>query len=84
MDLVSRTQPFTIPKSLYKPGMVSFSHIAILKGGELDLAKGSVVQRSGTWYAVFRDCGIQKWERAGSTKKSAEKLLAKRMNQIII
>lgn len=60
----------------------SLSKIATQKGGEIDLAKGSVVQRSGTWYAVFRDCGIQKWERAGSNKKSAEKLLAKRMNQI--
>jgi len=46
------------------------------------LAKGSVVQRSGTWYAVFRDGGIQKWELAGNSKRSAEKLLAKRMNQI--
>lgn len=46
------------------------------------MAKGSVVQRSGNWYAVYRDGGTQKWERAGSSKRTAEKLLAKRMNQI--
>jgi len=46
------------------------------------LAKGSVVQRSGNWYAVYRDGGTQKWERAGGSKRTAEKLLAKRMNQI--
>jgi len=46
------------------------------------LAKGSVVQRSGNWYAVYRDGGTQKWERAGGSKRAAEKLLAKRVNQI--
>ena len=46
------------------------------------MAKGSVVQRSGSWYAVYRDGGTQKWERAGSSKRQAEKLLAKRLNQI--
>jgi len=46
------------------------------------LAKGSVVQRSGNWYAVYRDGCKQKWERAGISKRAAEKLLAKRMNQI--
>ena len=46
------------------------------------MAKGSVVQRSGNWYAVYRDGGTQKWERAGGSKRTAEKLLAKRMNQI--
>lgn len=46
------------------------------------MAKGSVVQRSDTWYAVYRDGVTQKWERAGSSKRAAEKLLAKRMNQI--
>ena len=46
------------------------------------MAKGSVVQRSGSWYAVYRDGGTQKWEQAGSSKRIAEKLLAKRMNQI--
>ncbi len=40
------------------------------------------MQRSGNWYAVYRDGGTQKWERAGSSKRAAEKLLAKRMNQI--
>jgi len=52
------------------------------KGGEIVLAKGSVVKRSETWYAVYRDGGTQKWERAGSSKRNAEKLLARRMNQI--
>ncbi len=46
------------------------------------MAKGSVVQRSDTWYAVYRDGVTQKWERAGNSKRAAEKLLAKRMNQI--
>jgi len=46
------------------------------------LAKGSVVQRSGSWYAVYRDGATQKWESAGTSKRAAEKLLAKRMNQI--
>jgi len=46
------------------------------------LAKGSVVQRSGNWYAVYRDGGVQKWERAGGSKRKAEKLLSKRLNQI--
>jgi integrase len=55
---------------------------ATSKGGETELAKGSVVQRSGSWYAVYRDGGTQKWESAGSSKRAAEKLLAKRMNQI--
>ena len=55
---------------------------ARLKGGENEMAKGSVVQRSGNWYAVYRDGGTQKWERAGSSKRKAEKLLAKRISQI--
>ncbi|MEW6410912.1 MAG: site-specific integrase [Candidatus Zixiibacteriota bacterium] len=46
------------------------------------MAKGSVVLRSDTWYAVYRDGGTQRWERAGGSKRAAEKLLAKRMNQI--
>jgi len=46
------------------------------------MAKGSVVQRSGNWYAVYRDGGTQKWERAGGSKRRAEKLLAKRISQI--
>jgi len=46
------------------------------------LAKGSVVKRSGTYYAVYRVDGKQKWEKAGSTRKTAEKLLANRLNAI--
>ena len=46
------------------------------------MAKGSVVMRSGNWYAVYRDGGRQKWERAGNSKRTAEKLLAKRMHQV--
>jgi hypothetical protein len=34
---------------------------ARLKGGENEMAKGSVVQRSGNWYAVYRDGGTQKF-----------------------
>jgi integrase len=56
--------------------------IAMSEGGEIEMAKGSVVQRSGSWYAVYRDGATQRWESAGSSKRSAEKLLAKRMNQI--
>ncbi|MFH1699216.1 MAG: site-specific integrase [Candidatus Zixiibacteriota bacterium] len=46
------------------------------------MAKGSVINKSGSWYAVYRDGGVQKWERAGSSKRKAEKLLAKRLDQI--
>lgn len=46
------------------------------------MAKGSVVKRSGTYYAVYRDGTRQRWERAGNSKKQADKLLAKRMNEI--
>jgi hypothetical protein len=52
------------------------------KGGENELAKGSVVKRSGSWYAVYRDGDRQKWERAGCTKRSAEQVLAKRLDEI--
>lgn len=46
------------------------------------MAKGSVTKRSGSWYAVYRVAGRQKWEKAGSTKRSAERLLAKRMDEV--
>ncbi|HUV30715.1 MAG TPA: site-specific integrase [Acidobacteriota bacterium] len=72
----------TNPSVLALPDMVRFIQSATQKGGESELAKGSVVQRSGNWYAVYRDGGTQKWERAGGSKRTAEKLLAKRMNQI--
>jgi len=55
---------------------------AIWKGGEIVLAKGSVINKSGSWYAVYRDGGVQKWERAGISKRKAEKLLSKRLDQI--
>lgn len=72
----------TLSQFVNKSDRVALSEFAIVKGGEIDLAKGCVILRSGTWYAVFRDGGTQKWERAGNSKKSAEKLLAKRINQI--
>ncbi|MFH1891482.1 MAG: site-specific integrase [Candidatus Zixiibacteriota bacterium] len=72
----------TNPSGLILTGMVQFTQSAKWKGGDTELAKGSVVQRSGNWYAVYRDGGTQKWEQAGSSKRGAEKLLAKRMNQI--
>ncbi len=53
---------------------------AILKGGEINLAQGSIVKKSGTYYAVYRIGDRQKWERVGPVKKDAEKVLAKRMN----
>ncbi len=46
------------------------------------MAKGSVIKRSGSWYAVYRDGIKQKWEKAGNNKRSAEKLLAHRMDQV--
>lgn len=46
------------------------------------MAKGSVVKRSGNWYAVYRISGKQKWEKAGPTKGGAERLLAKRLTEI--
>ncbi len=46
------------------------------------MAKGSVIKRSGSWYAVYRDGAVQKWEKAGNGKRMAEKLLAKRIDQI--
>ena len=72
----------TNPSVLLLPGVVQFIQSATQEGGENELAKGSVVLRSGNWYAVYRDGVTQKWERAGSSKRAAEKLLAKRMNQI--
>lgn len=45
------------------------------------MAKGSVVKRSGNWYAVYRVHGKQKWEKAGPTKGGAERLLAKRLTE---
>ncbi len=48
------------------------------------MAIGSVQKRSGSWYAVYRTGNRQKWERAGSSKKDAERLLAARMNEIHI
>ncbi len=70
------------PLALKLSDMVLLNQFVILKGGEYKLAKGSVVQRSGTWYAVYRDGGTQKWERVGNSKRTAEKVLAKRINQI--
>ncbi len=46
------------------------------------MAIGSVQKRSGSWYAVYRVCGRQKWERASSSKKDAERLLSARMNDV--
>lgn len=47
------------------------------------MARGSVIQKSGSYYAVYRlDSGKQKWERAGRSKRAAEKLLAKRIDEI--
>lgn len=55
---------------------------AIGKGGDTYMARGSVVKRSGSWYAVYRVDGRQKWEHAGRTKKSAERLLDSRLHEI--
>jgi len=46
------------------------------------MAKGSVVKRSGTYYAVYRDGTRQVWERAGNSKKMADMILSKRMNEV--
>jgi len=54
---------------------------ARLKGGEKQLAKGSVVKRAGCWYAVYRINGRQKWESAGPSKKRAERLLVRRITE---
>jgi len=74
--------PIGRPLVSVMPDAIKLIYRANRKGGENELAKGSVVQRSETWYAVYRDGGTQKWERAGSSKRAAERLLAKRMNQI--
>ncbi len=53
------------------------------KGGDKStVAKGSVIKRSGSWYAVYRDGNRQKWEKVGTAKHSAEKVLAQRLEQI--
>lgn len=53
------------------------------KGGEdTTVAKGSVIKRSGSWYAVYRDGSKQKWEKVGTSKHTAEKVLAQRLDQI--
>lgn len=46
------------------------------------MARGSIVKRSGTYYAIYRVEGKQKWEKAGRTKLMAEKLLNRRMDEI--
>ncbi len=80
ISLVQVTQSKVTNDSLY---ISTQSSITVkLKGGEDKLAKGSVIKRSGSWYAVYRDGSAQKWERAGSSKRLAEKLLVKRINQI--
>lgn len=55
---------------------------AKLKGGEEELAQGSIVKRSDTYSIVYRVGDKQKWEVAGRTKKQAEKLLAKRIGEL--
>ncbi len=54
-------------------------NLAKWKGGEEELAQGSIVKRSDTYSIVYRVGDKQKWEVAGRTKKQAEKLLAKRI-----
>ena len=44
------------------------------------MAQGSVVKRSGSWYAVYRVGNKQKWEKAGTSRSAAEKLLIRRIN----
>lgn len=56
--------------------------LAKLKGGEIELAHGSIRKRSDVYYCIYRVNGRQKWEAAGPTKKQAEKLLAKRLNDL--
>ncbi|MEW5701577.1 MAG: site-specific integrase [Candidatus Zixiibacteriota bacterium] len=46
------------------------------------MAKGSVIKRSGSWYAVYRDGSRQKWEKVGTSKRTAEKVLAERLDQL--
>ncbi|MCH9032289.1 MAG: site-specific integrase [candidate division Zixibacteria bacterium] len=46
------------------------------------MAKGSVIKRSGSWYAVYRVGGRQKWEKAGTLKRSAERILTKRLEEL--
>lgn len=46
------------------------------------MAKGSVVKRSGSWYAVYRFGKRQKWEKVGTSKKSAEIILTKRLESL--
>lgn len=53
------------------------------KGGEnTTVARGSVIKRSGSWYAVYRDGRKQKWEKAGSSKRRAENLLTQRLDEL--
>ncbi len=46
------------------------------------MAKGSVVERAGCWYAVYRVNGRQRWESAGPSKKRAERLLVRRVTEV--
>lgn len=46
------------------------------------MAQGSIVKKSGSWYAVYRVAGKQKWEKAGPTKRLAEHLLTKRISEL--
>lgn len=56
--------------------------MANMKGGESILAQGSIVKKSGTYYAVYRVGDKQKWEKVSPVKKEAEKVLAKRIHDL--
>ncbi|TFH65667.1 MAG: hypothetical protein E4G91_01635 [Candidatus Zixiibacteriota bacterium] len=56
--------------------------IAKMKGGDKELAKGSIRKRSDVYYCIYRVGNRQKWEVGGRTKKEAEKLLASRLNEL--
>ena len=52
------------------------------KGGDRQLAKGSIRKRSDVYYCIYRVGNRQKWEVGGRTKKEAERLLAKRLHEL--
>ncbi len=46
------------------------------------MATGSIRKRSNVYYCIYRVGNRQKWEVGGRTKREAEKLLAKRLNEL--
>lgn len=83
LEISQQIGPIAVQTQVVEPlKLVRFYKFANWKGGDEELARGSVSKRGKSWYAVYRVGGKQKWEKAGSSKRSAEALIARRMDEI--